>query len=236
MDQPHAVQALFGTSLILFTNGNGQVLLDPPTGPYLLGSTVQLKAEPAPGSYFFGWSGDASGFASPLLFTITKPSQITALFGVLRSNQVLLAVLPSANGTVAIDPAKSVYTIGDTVTLTALPATDYSFLGWSGDASGTSNPLALSLNTSMVVSASFGLAPTNLPPVFQTVVQAAGLLTFTWTAVPGRMYQVQYTINLSQTAWSDFGSATLATSSTMSASDSVAPAPAQAWYRIILLP
>ena len=233
MDQPRAVQALFGTSLNLFTNGNGQVLLNPPTGPYVFGSTVQLTALPSPDSYFFGWSGAASGFASPLQFTVTNASGITALFGVLRSNQVLLTVLPSANGTVEINPARSVYNTGDTVTLTALPATNYVFTEWGGDASGTVNPLVLLLDTSKLITASFGQALAY--PVIQTVMQVAGTLTFSWSAVPGRTYQVQYTTDLSQTNWTNLGDTNLAASTTMSASDTAGPDP-QRFYRVALLP
>jgi hypothetical protein len=235
MDQPRAVQALFGTSLTVFTNGNGQVLLDPPTGPYLLGSTVQLTALPPQGSYFFGWSGATSGFVNPLLLTINNPSEITALFGVLRPNQVLLTVLANTNGTVTVDPLKSVYTIGETVTLTAVPAAGYVLAGWGGDASGNVNPLVLSLDTNKFITASFAVQPA-FQLVFQTVVQTAGTLTFTWSAVPGRTYQVQYTTNLSQPDWSDLDSATLATNSTMTASDAIAPDSSQRWYRIAQLP
>jgi hypothetical protein len=235
MDQPRAVQALFGTSLTVFTNGNGQVLVDPPTGPYLLGSTVQLTALPPQGSHFFGWSGAASGFVNPLLFTINNPSEITALFGVLRPNQVLLTVLANTNGTVTVDPLKSVYTIGETVTLTAVPAAGYVLAGWGGDASGNVNPLVLSLDTNKFITASFAVQPA-FQLVFQTVVQTADTLTFTWSAVTGRTYQVQYTTNLSQPDWSDLDSATLATNSTMTASDAIAPDSSQRWYRIAQLP
>jgi hypothetical protein len=155
MDQPRTVQAVFGTSLNLFTNGGGQLLLSPPTGPYAFGSTVQLTALPSPGYYFFGWSGAASGFANPLLFTITTASEITALFASLEANQVSLTVPVIGGGTVVVNPSKSVYTNGDMVTLTAVPAT--SFSGWSGDASGTLNPLVLTLNTSKCVTATFSL-------------------------------------------------------------------------------
>ncbi len=96
MDQPRTVQALFGTSLTLFTNGSGQVLLNPPAGPYLFGSTVQLTASPSPSYYFFGWANAASGFANPLLFTVTNNTPgITALFAALKPSQVSLTVLPN---------------------------------------------------------------------------------------------------------------------------------------------
>jgi trimeric autotransporter adhesin len=232
MDQPRTVQAVFGTSITLFTNGNGQVLLSPPTGPYALGSTVQVTALPSQGYYFFGWSGAASGFANPWLFTVTNASEITALFGALKSNQVSLTVLPNGNGTVAIDPARNVYTNGDSVTLTAAPATDCVFTGWSGDASGKSNPLVLLLNTNKLITANFAVAP---PPVFQPVVLAAGSLTLAWSAITGLTYQLQYTTNFSQANWSNLGSATVATDSMMSASDSTGP-DGQRFYRVVLLP
>ena len=237
MDQPRAVQALFGTSLSLLTNGNGQVLLNPPAGPYLFGSSVQLTALPSQGSYFFGWAGAATGLGNPISVTVTNMPGITALFGALKSNQVSLTVLQNSNGTVVVNPASSVFANGDTVTLTAVPAANYFFTGWGGDASGTSNPLALLLDTNKLVTASFALAPpTNLAPVFQTVAQIAGTLTFTWSTVPGQTYQVQSTTNLSQTDWSNLDSAILATNTTMSDSDSIASGPAQRWYRVALLP
>ncbi len=236
MDQPRAVQAVFGTPLSLFTNGSGQVLLNPPAGPYPYGSTVQLTALPASGSYFFGWANAATGFVNPLLFTVTNASGVTALFGALKANQVSLTVLPNGNGTVAVNPASNVYTNGDTVTLTAVPATNYVFTGWSGDASGKLNPLALSLTTNKLITANFASATaTNVPPVFQTVVRVAGTLTFTWGVVTGRAYQVQYKTNLLQTNWSNLGSASFATDGTMSASDSTGPDP-QRFYRVVLVP
>jgi hypothetical protein len=85
MDRPRTVQAVFGTSLNLFTNGSGQVLLDPPAGPYPFGSTVQLTALPSPGYYFFGWADGASGPENPLLLTVTNAG-ITALFNLLDTN------------------------------------------------------------------------------------------------------------------------------------------------------
>jgi len=237
MDRPRAVQAIFGTSLSLFTNGSGQTVLNPAAGPYPFGSTVQLAALPSPGFYFFGWANAASGFANPLLFSVTNATPaVTALFGALKSNQVSLTVFPNGNGSVGISPARSVYANGDNVTLTAEPGANYVFAGWSGDASGKLNPLVLSLSTNKLVTANFASATaTNLPQVFQTLVQTAGTLTFAWSAVIGRAYQVQYKTNLSQADWSNFGSATFATGVAMSASDSAGPG-GQRFYRVALLP
>jgi hypothetical protein len=232
MDQPRTVQALFDTSLTLFTNGSGQVLLNPAAGPYLYGSTVQLTASPSPGYYFFGWANAASGFANPLLFTVTNDAPgITALFEALKPSQVSLTVLPTGNGAVLINPARNVYTNGDTVTLTAVPASDCLFTGWSGDAAGSLNPLVLALDSNKFILANFAVAL----PMFQTVMQSAGTLTLAWTAATGQTYQVQYKTNLLQTNWISLGSPNLATNDIMSASDSTGP-DRQRFYRVILLP
>lgn len=68
------------TSLNLFTNGNGHVLLNPATGPYAFGSPVQLTAVPGVNQVFTGWSGGASGNWNPLELILTGSTVITANF------------------------------------------------------------------------------------------------------------------------------------------------------------
>ena len=156
MDRSRAVQAIFGTTLSLFTNGSGQVMLQPPTGPYAYGTNVWLTALPSNGCYFVGWKGAASGFANPLSFPITTATPgITALFGLLKTNQFSLTVLPGAGGTVSNTSPTNVYTIGQSITLTALPASNYVFTGWGGDASGTNNPLSFTLDSSKLITGNF---------------------------------------------------------------------------------
>jgi hypothetical protein len=168
MDRARTVAGGFGTALNLFTNGSGQVQLNPPGGPYAFGSTVKITALPSPGYYFFGWANAASGFGNPLAFTVTNASGITANFGALAGNQVSLVILPNGNGAVSVSPAKNVYTNGEAVTLTAVPAVNQTFTGWSGDASGNLNPLALTLTTSKLITASFAPgSPTNPPVITQ---------------------------------------------------------------------
>jgi len=71
-------------------------------------------------------------------------------------------------------------------------------------------------------------------PTFQTVTSTANKITFTWTAVSGRSYQVQDTTNLVQTAWNNLGSIVIATGSTASFSDSIGT-DHQRFYRVALL-
>ena len=181
MTKAQGIQAVFGTPLSLVTNGNGQVLLDPTNGLYAYGSTVQVTALPRPGSRFLGWANAASGFANPLSFTFTNPKPgITALFAALKANQVALTVLSNGAGMVAVSPSQGVYTNGDTVTLAALPASNHVFIGWADDASGTANPLVLTLNTSKIITANFAPGTWSPPaivieqPLSRTLSPGAG--------------------------------------------------------------
>ena len=65
-------------------------------------------------------------------------------------------------GTVTRSPQKSTYCAGDQVTLTATPTpyTGWKFSYWSGDASGSANPITLTMNSNKSVTANFTSTPT----------------------------------------------------------------------------
>ena len=166
LDGPRSMQAVFGTPLDLFTNGNGGVTADPSTALYPYGSNVQLVARPSAGAYFLGWANSATGFANPLSLAVRNPTPgITALFGTLKSNQVSLTVLSNGGGAVAVSPARIVYTNGEVVRLAALSSTNHVFDHWAGDASGNANPLVLTLTGSRIITASFVSGTTVLPSI-----------------------------------------------------------------------
>ena len=72
------------------------------------------------------------------------------------------------------------------------------------------------------------------PPVFQSISQAAGTITFVWSANPGSLYQLQSVPGLGQTNWVAVGNDVMATNTTASADDTVDLEP-QRFYRVILL-
>ena len=88
--------------------------------------------------------------------------------------------------------------------------------------------------SSVTDSVSLVVLPTGIPPVIQVVGHSGGLFTFTWSATPGQMYQIQYITNLSQTNWTTFGGTITATNSAPTASDSITNL--QRFYRVVLLP
>lgn len=67
----------------------------------------------------------------------------------------MLTVDASGAGTVTLDPPGGSYALGASVTLTAIPAAGWYFGGWSGDASGAANPLALEIEGDASITAQF---------------------------------------------------------------------------------
>jgi len=79
------------------------------------------------------------------------------------SGPFTLTINQSSNGTITVNPQKAQYNMGDTVTVTATPSTGYQLTGWTGAASGTTNPVKIVMNFDKTISASFSLIPGQCP-------------------------------------------------------------------------
>jgi len=66
-----------------------------------------------------------------------------------------LTVTSTRGGSVAIQPSASAYAPGSSVSLRATAQLGYDFTGWTGDASGTANPLSVTMNANKVITANF---------------------------------------------------------------------------------
>lgn len=75
-------------------------------------------------------------------------------------NPVFTLSTSANNGTISLSPNGGPYAEGTVVTLTATPASGYTFTSWSGDLSGNSNPVTLTMNTNKSVSANFSQSST----------------------------------------------------------------------------
>ncbi|MCD6374216.1 MAG: DUF5123 domain-containing protein, partial [Caldisericaceae bacterium] len=71
----------------------------------------------------------------------------------------LLTIIVEGNGSVMLDPPPvgKTYDPGTEVTLTAIPDTGYVFKEWQGDASGTDNPITITMDDDKTVTAVFEL-------------------------------------------------------------------------------
>ena len=167
------LSAVFGTTLQTNVFGAGTIELNASnTVPY--GTVVRATGIPNSGSYFAQWALALTGTNNPAEFAVNSTNVVRALFVTLPGGSVALTTRISGPGDVAVSPYKLYYTAGESVTITATPRGGTNqFAGWTGDYTGTNNPLVLVLNTSKVLTASF--APQVLTPVVNSFLSVTGL-------------------------------------------------------------
>jgi uncharacterized repeat protein (TIGR02543 family) len=203
MTRNKTVRAVFGTSLNATAAGNGSVSIFPTNSLYPYGSIVRLTATPQPGSYFGIWGNAASGNGNPLYFTITNATPtVSSLFSTLSAGQFSLTLWASGSGRVSVSPRANAYNNGQLVTLTATPDTNQTFTGWSGDASGTANPLNVTMNQNKSITANFTKNPRLSAKVDPSTLAMEGLQLIL-SGEPGEIYTLQKSTNL--TDWLEVG-------------------------------
>jgi hypothetical protein len=160
MTRNKSVQAIFGTTLGATAAGGGSVLVSPSAEFFPFGFAVRLSAIPQAGKYFALWGNAASGNVNPLLFVVTNANPtVSSLFAAVPNGQLALAVVPVGHGNVAVSPGANLYASGANIMITATPEAGQSFLGWSGDASGQTNPLQITMDTNKLIYAHFTKRP-----------------------------------------------------------------------------
>jgi len=132
--------------------GSGTVTKNPDQASYTHGSSVQLTATPSFGYSFIGWSGDTTGTASPFTVILHQNKSYTAAFTI---STYTIATSVVGSGTVTKNPNQATYDHGTSVQVTANPSVGYSFTGWSGDTTGTTNPFTVILHEDRTFTATF---------------------------------------------------------------------------------
>ncbi len=136
----------------------------PRTFTWFIGSQHNLEAlyfqSSGTRSFFDSWSD--GGAQAHSIIVLEQNTTYTAFY----STEYLLTLTPSppAGGTIVPTPASSDswYQSNIQVSLQANANTSYSFSGWSGDASGTANPLSFTMNSAKSVTADFTPSPTPI--------------------------------------------------------------------------
>ena len=155
-------------------NGSGTVTSMPAgincgtdcTQSYAFNTQVTLTAVAAAGSTFTGWSGSGCSGTGNCQVTMSEARSVTANFTL---SEYTLTINVTGNGSVAKVPDQATYHYGDVVQLTATPATGWSFVGWSGDLTGSTNPANITMAGNKTVTATFELNVVTL-----TINQATG--------------------------------------------------------------
>lgn len=148
------------------------------TAGVLGGGSYELAAA---GSNTIGWTDTVSRLAySAVVFAANAAPSYT----------VTTAVSPAGGGTISLSPNQASYTSGAVVQVTATPSAYFTFTGFTGDLSGTTNPQNLTVNAAKSVTANFAPAQCSL------TINTVG----TGTAGPASgSYNCGSTINLTAT-------------------------------------
>jgi len=123
--------------------GSGTVTLTPSGGKYPEGTQVTLTPIAGSNYSFIAWSGADASNVDNNKIVMSKDMIIIANFG-LSTYSINASVTPLNSGTVS---GTGTYTVGQTVTLTAIPALGYTFTNW------TENGTQVSTNTTYSFSA-----------------------------------------------------------------------------------
>jgi uncharacterized repeat protein (TIGR02543 family) len=180
-------------TLAVDTAGNGSVTKDPDQAIYHYGDVVELTGNADPGWSFSHWSGDLSGSDNPGSLTITGDSNVTATF---VRDEYTLTTNVVGNGSVVRDPDQTTYHYGDVVELTAVPEDGWSFAGWSGDLSGSTNPQSITMTDNKNATATFVTAQPLTDVSFTArpdAPMAGAVVTFTAVITPASAQPVTYT-------------------------------------------
>ncbi|NQV77064.1 MAG: hypothetical protein HQ490_01765 [Lutibacter sp.] len=130
--------------------------VSPAGGMYDDGETITLLATPSPEYIFKNWSGGASGTSNPTTTIMNSNKAVTAVF---EKRQYPLTIEIEGEGTVTEEllssKSASDFPSGSIVQLTAVPVNGWEFVEWSGDETGVSNPVTVSVDKSKNIHVKF---------------------------------------------------------------------------------
>ena len=136
------------------------------SGDFAQGSAVTVTATPNAGYTFTNWTK----VGAPTVALSSNPSyqfnmagniDLVANFSQVAVFTVLVTSNPLAGG---ITTGSGVYASGTSATIRAIPNSGYLFTGWSGDATGSTNPLTLTVNANKNITANFVLGGPVIGP------------------------------------------------------------------------
>ena len=195
--------------LTISVSGNGTT--DPAPGSYshTAGTQVTVTAIPYTNYKFVKWKltwsgGSSESTSNPITLTMDRDYTLVAFFEPITP-KVTLTIATTTGGTTTPAPGTYQYNKGSQVTVTAIPDSGYQFDYWNVNGTkNTSNPITLTLNTDVTLTAYFkSVAPpppekvtlTIAVPEHGTTSPAPGTYQYnkgsqvTITAIPASGYE-----------------------------------------------
>jgi uncharacterized repeat protein (TIGR02543 family) len=144
-----------------------------PAGAITCGQPVTIKAAPAAGWQFGGWSGDVVENRNPLVYQLTGSLTLVAHFVEEAAPRPFnLRVESVGEGVVEMQPAGP-YAAGQVVGLSARPGPGWIFLGWTGAQPDSNNPVYVQVEGDLALTANFAPATNLYLPAVQQGADAA---------------------------------------------------------------
>jgi uncharacterized repeat protein (TIGR02543 family) len=122
-------------------------------GTFNAGSSVTATANANQGYTFTNWTDGGNSVSTNASYTFAINSNRTLVANFTATSFTLNVT--ATNGSVVKNPNQASYNSGSTVQLTATPNTGYLFTSWSGDATGSTNPLTVTMNANKNITANF---------------------------------------------------------------------------------
>jgi len=172
------------TYIVTFSGSIGGSVSNP-GGEYDEGTIVSVSAQPDTGYEFTRWSDGST--QNPRTISISENLNLTALFS---KQQFSVSVNTQGEGTVATSGAtgQGSFEYGSSARFEAVPAAGWEFDSWSGDASGSSNPLTISIDGPKSITAIFKRKKFDL----SITIQGEGTVTEQVIVQPGQYdYETQ---------------------------------------------
>ena len=178
------------TFILTYTAGNGGTItgVSPQTVNYGADGSA-VTAIPDTGYHFVNWS-DGIQTATRTDTSVTSNISVTATFAI---DMFTLTITRAGSGTGTITSDVGGINCGSTcigsfgygsvVLLTASPSSTSSFTGWTGDYTGTDNPLQITIDGNKIVQATFTLLTYTISGT--VTVGSTGLAGVTMTGLPG---------------------------------------------------
>jgi hypothetical protein len=164
-------------------NNSGGVPYFDGSNPFTCGATVSIYANTSSGCVFAGWTptdGIANASAANTTVLMNQTRSLTANYNVPITYTLTTTVAPadaiSAGCTISTNTSNP-HASGSFVLVTANTVFGWTFSGWSGDLSGSTNPATILINSNKTVSATFTQSAAN-PGENYTIV-------LSWHIAPG---------------------------------------------------
>ena len=113
---------------------------------------------------------DLGGSVNPTNITMNGNKSVTANFALIPTYTLTTS---ATNGSISLNPPAGFTHTGTVVTVTAIPNSGYAFGNWSGNLSGSVNPMTITMNGNKSVTANFRRPPSSGKTVLFVVADAS---------------------------------------------------------------